>query len=825
MDKVISLVLRYIDVRGGDNTATSPPTALVANVDDPTTGSPVVIGDYIQGRPLTIDTSGLMDEDGLGTFTYQWQRSGGDNAGFIDGATGRTYTPTQADVNHTVLGRVTHTDLLGGIRTQIAFPPFDSGISGIVTNINDLPTGLAISGGLLVGQTLRADTSALVDIDGLPDESDFSYQWRADGVDIAGATGPEYMLTAAQMGAQISLNLGYTDDLNSVESITSPARGPVRGAGDNARPGSSGLAVTTAEDTPYTFGLADFPFSDGDGDSLQAVCIDSLPAPASLGELGLNGAAVSAGQVIASGAIANLVYTPALNASGDVTFTYSVSDGDEFSATANAAITIAAVNDPPTITGIPQTSVAEGGTYNFTLGGGDVDGDTLVYAITNLPDWADFSTTTGALTNKANRPNSTDVGTTTGIIISVTDGNIATPVALPAFAIEVTPPNNPPTTAGLTVTTAEETPYTFREADFPFSDLDAGDSLQAVRIGTLPASTIGSLALGGTAVTAGQVIAVGDIGPLVFTPVANVNGSTIFTFSVTDGNIATPVALPAFAIEVTPPPNNPPTTTGLTVTTAEETPYTFREADFPFSDLDAGDSLQAVRIGTLPASTIGSLALGTGATPVNMAQVIAVADIPTLVYTPVTNVNGPATFTFSVSDGTDFSATATATVTVTAVNDDPNGEVGISGIPQVGQTLTANTGGISDADGPATLSFTYQWFANDGTTNEEINGATSPTYLLTGDESGEMIRVEVSYMDANDIEGTVVSDPVGPVLAAGTVTVSIAGPSAAVTEGDPATFTVTLSGSPGSEVVVNYYSFILYSLNAKVVSHDHPTIH
>ena len=240
------------------------------------------------------------------------------------------------------------------------------------------------------------------------------------------------------------------------------------------------------------------------------------------------------------------------------------------------------------------------------------------------------------------------------------------------------------------------------------------------------------------------------------------------------------------------------------VTTAEDTPYTFGLADFSFTDVE-GDSLQAVRIVSLPASADGSLALGTGATPVNMAQVIAVADIPTLVYTPVANANGAATFTFSVSDGTDFSTPpATATLTVDAVNDDPNGEVGISGIPQVGQTLTANTGGISDADGPATLSFTYQWFANDGTTNDEINGATSPTYLLTGDESGEMIRVEVSYMDANDIEGTVVSDPVGPVLAAGTVTVSIAGPSAAVTEGDPATFTVTLSGSPGSEVVVNY---------------------
>ena len=1012
VDKVITLILRYTDVRGGDNTATSPPTAPVANVNDPTTGFLRIIGDFVQGETLTADTSALMDEDGLGSFTYQWFRSGGSNSGPIDGATERTYTLVQADVGTLIFLGVIHTDARGTRNNSL------TEFGQTVANINDLPSGLAISGGLLVGQTLRADTSALVDIDGLPDESDFTYQWRADGVDIADATGPEYMLTAAQMGAQISLNLGYTDNLNSVESITSPARGPVRGSGDNTPPDSNGLAVTTAEDTPYTFGVADFSFTDTDGDSLQAVRIDSLPAPASLGELTMNGAALSAGQVIASGAIANLVFTPALNASGSASFTYSVSDGvafstapasaaisiaavndapsssglavtiDEdiphtfgvadftfsdadgdslqavridslpapanlgeltlngaalsagqeiasgaianlvftpalnasgslsftyslsdgtaFSATANAAITIAAVNDPPIISGIPQTSVAEGGTYNFTLGGGDVDGDTLVYAITNLPDWADFSTTTGALTNKANRPDSDDIGNYPNIVISVTDGNIATPVALPAFAIEVTPPNNPPTTSGLRVTTAEDTPYIFREVDFPFSDLDAGDSLQAVRIGILPPSGDGSLALNGAAVTAGQVIAVGDIGTLMFTPVANFTGFTSFAYSVSDGEDSSGSALLELRVTAV---NDPPTTSDLVVTTAEDTPYTFAVADFPFTDVDSGDSLAAVRI--------DGLALGTGATPVNMAQVIAVADIPTLIYTPVANVNGTATFTFSVSDGTafsappatatvtltavndpptasglavttaediphtfavadftfsdadgnslaavridslpapanlgalalsgtavsvaqvipvagipnlvytpvanangeatftfsvsdgtDFSATpATATVSVTTVNDNPNGEVRISGIPQVGQTLTANTGGISDADGPATLSFTYQWFANDGTTNEEINGATSPTYLLTGDESGEMIRVEVSYMDANDIEGTVVSDPVGSVLAAGTVTVSIAGPSAAVTEGDPATFTVTLSGSPGSEVVVNY---------------------
>lgn len=95
-------------------------------------------------------------------------------------------------------------------------------------------------------------------------------------------------------------------------------------------------------------------------------------------------------------------------------------------------------------------------------------------------------------------------------------------------------------------------------------------------------------------------------------------------------------------------------------------------ADFGFSDVDAGDSLQAVTITSLPAA--GSLTLNGAAVTGN--QVIAVAQIAAgkLVFTPAANAAAPgyASIGFKVSDGTALSAAAnTLTIDVTAVNDAP----------------------------------------------------------------------------------------------------------------------------------------------------------
>ncbi len=121
----------------------------------------------------------------------------------------------------------------------------------------------------------------------------------------------------------------------------------------NDAPTSSGLAVTTKEDTAHSFTAAEFTFADVDGDALHSLRIDTLPAT---GTLTLDGAAVIAGQVIPAAGIATLVYTPAANANGDVSFTFSLSDGTAFGAPATATVSVTDVNDAPTSSGLAVTT-------------------------------------------------------------------------------------------------------------------------------------------------------------------------------------------------------------------------------------------------------------------------------------------------------------------------------------------------------------------------------------------------------------------------------------------------------------------------------------
>ena len=131
--------------------------------------------------------------------------------------------------------------------------------------------------------------------------------------------------------------------------------------------------------------------------------------------------------------------TPSLGDAGVYSgISITVSDGSLSDSLSSFSITVddggqGGGNSAPTISGQPSTAVVVGAGYSFTPMASDSDGDTLTFDIQNMPGWANFDESSGALTGT---PQDGDEGTYGGIVVSVSDGTDS--ASLSAFQIEVT---------------------------------------------------------------------------------------------------------------------------------------------------------------------------------------------------------------------------------------------------------------------------------------------------------------------------------------------------------------------------------------------------
>ena len=98
-------------------------------------------------------------------------------------------------------------------------------------------------------------------------------------------------------------------------------------------------------------------------------------------------------------------------------------------------------------------------------------------------------------------------------------------------------------------------------------------------------------------------------------------------------------------------------------------------------------------------------------------------------------------------------------------NTSATGKPTISGTVQVGETLTAYTSGIADADGLNNVSYSYQWVRNGGSTDTDITDATDSSYTLVDSDEGQTIKVQVSFADDADNEETLTSTATDEVAA------------------------------------------------------------
>ena len=112
--------------------------------------------------------------------------------------------------------------------------------------------------------------------------------------------------------------------------------------------------------------------------------------------------------------------------------------------------------------------------------------------------------------------------------------------------------------------------------------------------------------------------------------------------------------------------------------------------------------------------------------------------------------HGSVTVTLTADTGADPAYLpgdpATATVAVEDDDDSPaTGSVTITGTAAEGETLTADTSGLADADGLDNAAYAYRWVRTPaGGSDADISGATDAAYVPMFADTGAVLKVRVT---------------------------------------------------------------------------------
>ncbi len=299
----------------------------------------------------------------------------------------------------------------------------------------------------------------------------------------------------------------------------------------------------------------------------------------------------------------------------------SVSDGDLTAQLPAFSITVNAANQAPVISGTPASDVIAGQVYSFVPTASDPEDDALTFSIVNMPSWATFNTSTGALSGT---PADADVGSFANIQISVSDGDLT--AQLPAFSITVNAANQAPVISG----TPPSEVIAGQAYSFVPTASDPEDDALTFSILNMPswaAFNTSTGALSGTPADA-------DVGSF-----ANIQ------ISVSDGDLT--AQLPAFSITVK-AANKAPVINSRSLAGEEDTTATLL--------LDITDE------------TPESVTVNMQTPPVNgSAEIIGLQ----LNYTPNENFHGEDSLVLVASDGELQSEPTTILITISAQNDAP----------------------------------------------------------------------------------------------------------------------------------------------------------
>ena len=121
--------------------------------------------------------------------------------------------------------------------------------------------------------------------------------------------------------------------------------------------------------------------------------------------------------------------------------------------------------------------------------------------------------------------------------------------------------------------------------------------------------------------------------------------------------------------------------------------------------------------------------------------------------------------TFTDDDGYSEALISNATGTVLRPpNATAGGQPTITGTVEVGETLSADTAGISDENGLSNPQYTFQWVHSVDRTDTDISGATSSSYTIASSDAGNAFRVKATFTDDDGYSETLTSAATDVVL-------------------------------------------------------------
>ena len=219
--RALRVVIQYVDGEGTLEVIETAPTGTVQNSNDLPQGLPIISGSSVEDNTIKIDVSGISDEDGVGQFTYQWERSS-------DAA---RWTPYQTNSSNPALLRLNQPEVGFAYRAIVSYvdgfgttETLVTPATNMVQNIDDPVEGeVMVVGQAKKGQRLQIDTSNLSDDDGIAnvrstwEMSDNGRSW----VSIPDVYGNSMTLAQAHVGSLIRIRAVVVDNFGSETTLYS----------------------------------------------------------------------------------------------------------------------------------------------------------------------------------------------------------------------------------------------------------------------------------------------------------------------------------------------------------------------------------------------------------------------------------------------------------------------------------------------------------------------------------------------------------------------------------------------------------------------------